>query len=91
MAEIAIQVHPRSSKEAVQIKDGTYHIHINAPPVDGAANTALVALLAKILDIPRRQVSIIHGATSRHKRVAIEGLNSDEIAARIMNQKRTSR
>jgi uncharacterized protein (TIGR00251 family) len=55
-------------------------IRLAAPPVEGAANEALVAFLSDALGLPRRSVTIISGDTSRDKRVRIEGL--DEATAR---------
>ena len=55
-------------------------IRLAAPPVEGAANEALVAFLSEALGLPRRSVTIISGDTSRDKRVRIEGL--DEATAR---------
>ena len=55
-------------------------IRLAAPPVEGAANEALVAFLSDALGLPRRSVSIVSGKTSRDKRVRIEGL--DEATAR---------
>ena len=48
-------------------------IAVAAPPVDGKANAALVALLAAALDIPKSAVEVIGGATARTKRVALGG------------------
>jgi uncharacterized protein (TIGR00251 family) len=55
-------------------------IRLAAPPVEGAANEALVAYLSDALGLPRRSVTIVSGKTSRDKRVRIEGL--DEATAR---------
>ena len=55
-------------------------IRLAAPPVDGAANDALIAFLAGALALPRRNISIVSGEKSRDKRVRIEGI--DEPAAR---------
>jgi uncharacterized protein (TIGR00251 family) len=55
-------------------------IRLAAPPVEGAANEALVAFLSAALGVPRRSIAIVSGEKSRDKRVRIEGL--DEAAAR---------
>ena len=55
-------------------------IRLAAPPVKGAANEALVAFLSDALDLPRRNLTIVSGETSRDKRVRIEGI--DEATAR---------
>ena len=51
-------------------------VRLQAPPVDGAANDALISLLAESLGVPRREVSILAGATSRLKRVEVRGLTA---------------
>jgi uncharacterized protein (TIGR00251 family) len=56
-------------------------VRLLAPPVDGAANDALVALLAKELEVPRRDVRIVHGSTSRAKVVEIDGTTADAVRA----------
>jgi len=62
-----------------QLPDGTIQVRIAAPPVDGAANTALLRFLADILDVPRSRLEIISGASSRRKRIVIAGLAADEV------------
>jgi uncharacterized protein len=50
-------------------------IRLNAPPVDGAANEALIAFLSDALGVPRRNIRLIAGEKSRDKRVRIEGIS----------------
>ena len=52
-------------------------IRLAAPPVDGAANDALVAFLAEWLAVPRRAVHIVAGERSRRKRLAVDGVTAD--------------
>jgi uncharacterized protein YggU (UPF0235/DUF167 family) len=56
---------------------------LTTPPIDGAANEALVALLADRLHIPKRAIQIVRGATSRQKTVEIDGLTLDELRSRL--------
>jgi uncharacterized protein (TIGR00251 family) len=58
-------------------------VRLNAPPVDGAANEALIAFLAETLGVPRRAISVIAGGTSRDKRVRIVGLEREAALARL--------
>jgi uncharacterized protein YggU (UPF0235/DUF167 family) len=58
-------------------------VRVNAPPVDGAANDAVIAALAEALDVPRRDIRIAAGATSRNKSLEIAGLSREEIARRL--------
>jgi uncharacterized protein YggU (UPF0235/DUF167 family) len=51
--------------------------------VEGAANEAIVELLARVLDLPRRAITVVSGERGRTKRVRIEGLTLDEVRARL--------
>jgi uncharacterized protein YggU (UPF0235/DUF167 family) len=64
-------------------RDGALLIRLAAAPVDGAANAELVALLAAILDIPKRNIAVVAGEKTRNKRVRIAGLSRAEVLARI--------
>lgn len=82
--ELAVRVVPRASKAGVAgIRAGAVLVRIGAAPVDGAANAELVETLARALDLPRRAVTITAGATSRTKRVQVEGLTRDEAIQRL--------
>ncbi len=61
---------------------GRLAVRVAAPPVDGAANEALIRLLAAALDVPRSAVSIESGATARVKRVRIEDVAPDALSGR---------
>jgi hypothetical protein len=58
-------------------------VKIQAPPVEGRANEALVKLLAEALEVPRRTVTLVRGDTSRHKTVRIDGLDLAEAKRRL--------
>jgi uncharacterized protein YggU (UPF0235/DUF167 family) len=58
-------------------------VSLAAPPVDGAANSELVATLASALAIPRAQVVIVHGASSRRKLVEVRGLSAEAVRAKL--------
>jgi uncharacterized protein YggU (UPF0235/DUF167 family) len=66
-----------------RLSDGSLHVRLTAPPVDGAANTALLRLLADRHDVPRSRLTIASGASSRHKRVVVEGIAPDELAKKL--------
>lgn len=82
---LTVRVLPRSSRNAITRDEttGSYKAYLTAPPVDGAANEALVVLLAETLKIPKRQISIVHGATRRQKIVEIEGMTEQEVEKRL--------
>lgn len=83
MARITVRVIPRSRKNEIRREGEIIKVHLTAPPVDGAANEALIALLATRLQLPRRSLRIIQGASSRQKLIEIEGLNAEEIEQRL--------
>jgi uncharacterized protein (TIGR00251 family) len=58
-------------------------VRLAAPPVEGAANDALIRLLADTFDVPRRAVTLLSGERSRDKRVAIEGRTPAEARLRL--------
>ena len=67
-----IRVTPRASATTVAgERDGVLLVRVTAPPVDGKANDAVVALLAKMLGMPRGEVQVVGGASSRTKRVSV--------------------
>jgi len=79
----AVRLAPRSSSNRVDgVTDGVLRIRVSAPAVEGAANTALVHLLAEELGVARRDVRIVAGATSRQKLVVVDGLASEVVVAR---------
>ena len=61
---------------------GVLKVRAAAPAVEGAANTALLQLLADELEVARRDVRIVAGATSRQKLVVVEGLDPEALVAR---------
>ncbi|MFL5355877.1 DUF167 domain-containing protein [Archangium sp.] len=80
--ELAVLVQPRASRtRVVGEHDGMLKIQLAAPPVDGEANAALLEFLAKALGVPKRQVTLAAGDTSRRKRVRVEGLGAAAIEA----------
>ena len=75
-----VRLQPRASRtEIVGAFDGGLRVRVHAPPVDGAANDALVAFLAERLAVSRRDVRIVVGATSRTKTLQVEGITSRDV------------
>ena len=73
-----VRVQPRASRsEVCGVHGDALKVRLAAPPVDGAANEALVALLADELDVARRSVRIVSGEASRSKTVQVDGVESD--------------
>ena len=79
-----IRVVPRASRrEPAGIQDDALKLRITAPPVEGKANEACIAMLAEFLGVKKARVAIISGHASRTKTVAVEGVKAKEIAALI--------
>jgi uncharacterized protein len=75
-----VRVIPRARKtECAGFRDDVLVVRLAAPPVDGAANDALIEFLASTLHVPRRAVRILRGERGRHKRVAIEGVTRQDM------------
>jgi uncharacterized protein (TIGR00251 family) len=69
---LRVLVAPRASRTKILgVHDGHLKVALEAPPVDGAANAALIAFLAKQLGVPRRAISLLRGQSGRRKCVAI--------------------
>lgn len=62
---------PGARREDVRIEEGAVHLRVTAPPADGAANDAVLNLLAAALGCPRRDLSLLRGATARIKLISI--------------------
>jgi uncharacterized protein (TIGR00251 family) len=85
-ATFRVRVVPRASRtELAGIMDGALRIRLTAPPVEGAANEALVRFLAKRLGVARYQVEIVAGASGRDKTIAIDDLTAAEVARRLLS------
>jgi uncharacterized protein (TIGR00251 family) len=70
-----VRVQPRASRNEISgALGGVLKVRLQAPPVDGAANEALVAFLAEELGIPRRGVRIVAGSSGRSKWVEVDGI-----------------
>ena len=81
---LAVKLQPRASKSEIGGALGEeLRIKVTAPPVDAAANEALIRLLAETLDCPRNCVELIRGHTSRHKTIKLHGLEAAAVAAKL--------
>ena len=76
----AVRVQPRASRDEIAGAYGdAIRIRVTAPPVDGAANDAVIALLATALGVAPRAIRIVSGSTSRTKTVEIDGVSEAAI------------
>jgi uncharacterized protein (TIGR00251 family) len=79
---LSVYVQPRASKnELAGLHDGCLKVRLTAPPVEGAANDALLRLIAAELGIPRRQVAVVAGSSGRRKILEIDGVSAAQLAA----------
>jgi len=79
-----VRVAARAARSAIAgVHAGVLKLSLTAPPVEGAANAALIELLSGALSVPKRAVRIASGAHSRHKRVCVEGLAAAELRAAL--------
>jgi hypothetical protein len=87
-ATLSVRVQPRASRnEVAGLVGETLKLRLTAPPVDGEANDACLAFLAKLLDLSPSRLAIIQGARSRTKVIRITGLTQDEVHARLSRKK----
>jgi len=73
LVRLRVRVQPRASRnEFAGVENGVLRVRLHAPPVDGAANEALVAFMADELGVSRRQVRIVSGFGSRNKVLEVD-------------------
>lgn len=83
-ARFAVRLTPRGGDDRVDgvSAEGVLQARVAAPAVGGAANSALVKLIADVLDVPRTSVRLVAGASGRQKLIVVEGVSPEGIAAR---------
>ena len=75
-----ITVTPKSSRSLVTADEqGNIKVYLNSPPVEGKANKECIALISKKLGIPKSGLTIEKGEKGRSKRIAVEGLDADDV------------
>ena len=81
---LPVRALPRAPRSALDgVVEGALRVRLAAPPVEGAANRALIALLAEVLGVPKRDLSIAAGEHGRRKLVRIAGLDADAVRRRL--------
>jgi uncharacterized protein (TIGR00251 family) len=79
---LTLWVQPRSGRdEVVGVRAGMLRVRVAAPPAGGAANEALVRLLAHLLRVARSDVEVVQGHRSRRKRIKVYGVSAEEVRA----------
>lgn len=90
MARLVVRLTPKAAQDRIDGWDKDEHdrpvvkIRVRAAPIEGRANEALIALLAKTLDVSKSRISLMSGDTSRFKTLTIEGLDEDELRSRLL-------
>ncbi len=81
---LRLRIQPRASREEVAgVAGDAIRVRLSAPPVEGAANEALVRFLADRLDVSRSAVDLVSGQTSRNKLVEVHGVSVEEARRRL--------
>lgn len=79
-ARITIKVKPRASRDKIEgWQEDSLQVRLTSPPVEGAANAALIKLLARKTGVARSRISIITGEKGRSKVLEFEGITSEEL------------
>ena len=85
---LRVRVQPRASRNSASMDpEGRIRVALTAPPVEGAANKALVDFIAQTLGVPRRQVRIESGEKSRDKTLMISGVPAEQVRTRFSANK----
>lgn len=82
---LSIKLQPRASANEIgEALGDELRVKVTAPPVDSAANEALIRLLAETLGCGRSRVEIVRGNTSRHKMVRIREMSAAEVLGKLV-------
>ena len=83
--DLEIRVIPRAGRSGFAgLRDGALLVRLASAPVDGAANDELIALIAKALRIPKRDITIVAGERARSKRIRIAGIDREQALAKLV-------
>jgi uncharacterized protein len=81
---LSVKLQPRASANEIgEALGGELRIKVTAPPVEAAANEALLKILAQQLHCPRNRVDIVRGHTSRHKVIKLFGMTPEAVAEKL--------
>jgi uncharacterized protein len=85
---LAVKVQPRASITGIVDSTGDeLRVRVSAPPVDAAANEALVRFIAEVLGCPRGKVELVRGNTSRHKILKVYGVSAEAVLSALSRSK----
>ena len=81
---LPVRVKPRGRSNAIEgVRNGWLLVSVTAAPTDGAANAAVIEVLASVFDCPRSRVHIERGLKSREKMLSLDGFSPQEVRARL--------
>lgn len=81
---LPVRAVPRASKNEIQgVHGDALKVRLQAPPVEGKANEALIRFFSDALDIPRSQISIASGETGRNKAILINGISKADLLKKL--------
>ena len=87
---LRIRITPRGGRDAItRFEEDILHVRVSAPPVEGAANKALIALIAHTFTVPKSSVVLQSGETSREKVLRLETLTRPELLQRLHHKLQT--
>jgi len=83
-ARLSVLVTPRAAANSIAVlDDGSVRVRVTAAPADGAANQAVVRVLADALGLAPGRLAIARGATARTKLVEVSDMTPDQLATRV--------
>ncbi|RPI28500.1 MAG: DUF167 domain-containing protein [Acidobacteria bacterium] len=83
---LQVRLQPRASRnELAGVVENSLKVRLTSPPVEDRANRQLVEFLADLLDLPRRDVVLLHGQKSRAKTIGVKGISTEDLARRLHN------
>jgi uncharacterized protein len=86
-ATLSLRIQPRASKNGIIVmEDGSLKVRLTAPPVDGAANEALIKFLSSTFGIAKSQVEIVSGLTAKNKIVRISGVGHEDAMQKLCEE-----
>ena len=81
---LTVRVQPGARENSITgVHDGALKVSLKVPPTDGRANEALLKLLADAVAVPRANLQLLSGATSRTKFVLLEGVTASDLQSRL--------
>jgi uncharacterized protein (TIGR00251 family) len=88
MPDLSIRLQPRARRAAVGgARAGAIVIRVTAPPVDGKANAALCAFVARAAGVSPSRVSVVRGQTSRDKVIRVDGVSAETLRTALLGQR----